>query len=108
MTLAARLTEAVEVVTDDQDRPVHLWWQNRGYDVVAEPSRWFTRRRWWLEESRAERGRAGLVSQEIWRIQIQDPQNASRRTVDLGRSLPTDRWRMLRVHDDPAESEEVE
>lgn len=108
MTLTAGLTEAVEVVTDDQGYPVHLWWQNRGYDVVAEPVRWFDRRRWWVEEARAERGRAGLVSQEIWRIQIQDPRTASRSTVDVGRSLPADRWRLLRIHEAPTEPEEVE
>ncbi|TLP98003.1 hypothetical protein FEF26_06720 [Nesterenkonia salmonea] len=102
------MTEHVEVVVSDQGLPLHLWWRERGYDVVAEPLRWFARRRWWTEEIRAERGRAGLVSQEVWRIQVQDPLTAERITVDVGRSLPADRWRLLRIHENPQEPEAVE
>ncbi|WP_243730459.1 hypothetical protein [Nesterenkonia salmonea] len=104
----SRITEHVEVVVSDQGLPLHLWWRERGYDVVAEPLRWFARRRWWTEEIRAERGRAGLVSQEVWRIQVQDPLTAERITVDVGRSLPADRWRLLRIHENPQEPEAVE
>jgi hypothetical protein len=103
-----QLTEHVEVVVSERGLPLHLWWRERGYDVIAEPLRWFARRRWWAEDSRAERGRAGLVSQEVWRIQIQDPLTAERTTVDLGRTLPAERWRLLRIHESPQEPEAVE
>lgn len=103
-----RITESVEVVMSEQGLPVHLWWRDSGYDVVADPVRWFARRRWWTEEARAERGRAGLVSQEVWRIQVQNPRTAEKVTVDLGRSLPADRWRVLRIHENPSEPEALE
>ncbi|WP_243728979.1 hypothetical protein [Nesterenkonia sphaerica] len=105
---AERITEHVDVVLSERGLPVHLWWRERGYDVIAEPLRWFARRRWWAEDARAERGRAGLVSQEVWRIQIQDPCTAERSTVDLGRSVPAERWRLLRIHASPQETEAVE
>lgn len=104
----SRITEHVDVVVSDQGLPLHLWWRDRSYDVVAEPLRWFARRRWWTEEARAERGRPGLVSQEVWRIQVQEPLTAEKTTVDLGRILPADRWRVLRIHETFQDPEPVE
>lgn len=112
------LTQAVDVTTDPEGRPVAVRWDRHSYAVVAEPVRWFARRRWWLEESRAERGREGLVAQEVWRVQLEDdrpgflrlnsPQTQTHCTVDLSKAMPSGRWRLLRIHETPAEPELVE
>ncbi|GAB3178449.1 hypothetical protein GCM10027060_04330 [Nesterenkonia halophila] len=96
------LTEALEVECDDDGAPYRLSWRDRRHVVVAEPVRWFERRRWWDEESRVERGRgAGVVDHEIWRLQVrlEAAAGAEARTLDLSRHVGSGRWRLLRVHD---------
>lgn len=112
------LSQAVNVTVDSEGRPATVQWDHYSYVVVAQPVRWFARRRWWLEESRAERGREGLVAQEVWRVQLEDNRPGVLRahssetetfcTVDLGRSMPSGRWRLLRIHESPAEPERME
>lgn len=97
-----RLTTELTVECDDAGVPRRLCWRDRWHAVVEEPIRWFERRRWWLEDSRVERGRgAGVVDHEIWRLQIrlEAASRAMPRTVDLSRHTGSDRWRLLRVHD---------
>jgi Family of unknown function (DUF6504) len=93
-------SEAVEVVCSPAGQPLRLRWQGRSYRIVAEPVRWYERRKWWAEELRAERGRgAGLVDQEIWRVQARLNGRSQIRTLDLSHQVDTDRWRLIRVHD---------
>lgn len=112
------LTEGVDVTTDISGRPVRIQWRGRSYTVLKDPLRWFARRRWWLEAHRAERGRPGLVAEEIWRVQLEDEQNTRPLlgssqygmpcTVDLGKSRSSGQWRILRFHELPAPPEAVE
>lgn len=98
---ASPLTEALAVECDDDGVPRRLSWRERRHVVVAEPVRWFERRRWWDEESRVERGRgAGVVDHEIWRLQVrlEAAAGAEARTLDLSRHVGSGRWRLLRVH----------
>jgi hypothetical protein len=70
--------------------------------VAAEPVRWYERRKWWVEERRAERGRgAGLIDHEIWRLQVRlaAARRAPLLTRDLAHHRHSGRWRLVRVHD---------
>jgi hypothetical protein len=89
------------MTVDAKSRPVTLTWQGLRYHVVAKPVRWFERRPWWIEESRAERGREGLVDYEIWRVQIvpERSPSAQARTIDVSRHGRAERWRVVRLHD---------
>ena len=99
----AVLSLPLEVECDEQDRPARVLLDRRWHRLTEEPLRWFERRRWWLEEPRAERGRAGLVDHEIWRVHlVPDPhEGESVRTFDLSRHTGSGRWRLLRDHSRP-------
>ena len=109
-------SESVDVACSAAGQPVALQWAGRQYTVCAEPVRWFERRQWWAEESRAPLGSGpGLVDHEIWRVQVQaDPPRLGSGgpgspeagtlpdeplTLDLSRHLGSGRWRLLRIHD---------
>lgn len=95
-------SESVEVRCTPAGQPLELQWAGRHYTVCAEPSRWYERRQWWAEESRAPLGSGpGLVDHEIWRVQVQDVRRdaAEPLTLDLTRHISSGRWRLLRNHD---------
>ena len=97
----ALFSESVEVTCTDAGQPRTINWKGRSYLVCNEPVRWYERRQWWVEESRAPLGSgAGLVDHEIWRVQIQPTQDDGKSiTLDLVRHLASGRWRLLRIHD---------
>jgi hypothetical protein len=96
-------SDPVEVVLSTAGLPLRLLWHGRRYTLGAEPLRWYERRDWWVEEDRAERGHgAGLVDQEMWRVQARcdgPGTPCELRTFDLVRYLPGDRWRIIKIHD---------
>jgi hypothetical protein len=95
-------TQSVGVERDTQGRPRYLDWQGRRYVVAAEPVRWYERRRWWVEERRAERGQgAGLIDHEIWRLQVRlaTARRAPLVTLDVAHHRDSGRWRLVRAHD---------
>lgn len=95
-------SESVDVRCNPDGQPQELFWAGRNYLVCAEPSRWYERRQWWAEESRAPLGSGpGLVDHEIWRVQVQAAQGdaAELLTLDLTRHIGSGRWRLLRIHD---------
>lgn len=100
-------TESVDVVCNSEGQPQSLVWAGRSYAVCAEPARWYERRQWWAEESRAPLGTGpGVVDHEIWRVQVV-PSRTRREsdvadeplTLDLSRHILSGRWRLLRIHD---------
>lgn len=97
-------SEGVDVVCTPAGQPSALTWAGRRYTVCAEPVRWFERRQWWAEESRAPLGTGpGLVDHEIWRVQVR-PDEAKAApdealTLDLTRNIGSGRWRLLKIHD---------
>ena len=103
-------SESVDVVCSAEGRPESLIWQGSTYTVCAEPVRWYERRQWWAEDSRAPLGSGqGVVDHEIWRVQVL-PTKAARvpaagpaaeepLTLDLARHIRSGRWRLLRIHD---------
>jgi hypothetical protein len=99
-------SEGVDVVCTPAGRPSHLRWAGREYTVCAEPVRWYERRQWWAEETRAPLGTGpGLVDHEIWRVQVKPsdtkagPVPSEPLTLDLARHTGSGRWRLLRIHD---------
>ncbi|MFE4195182.1 DUF6504 family protein [Paenarthrobacter sp. NPDC056912] len=95
-------SEAVEVTCTDTGQPQAVQWKGTSYTVTNEPVRWYERRQWWVEESRAPLGTgAGLVDHEIWRVQLLPAQSDANHTItlDLVRHLGSSRWRLLRIHD---------
>lgn len=95
-------SESVSVVCTPDGQPSTLEWAGRRYTVCAEPVRWFERRKWWAEETRAPLGSGpGLVDHEIWRVQVRAAEEAGDGllTLDLSRHVGSGRWRLLRIHD---------
>ena len=87
--------ENVKVLTNQQGEPVRFSWRNGSYQVTSRPERWFSRKPWWLEASRAQRGiGSGVLEVEMWRI-----------TAAKGVSSPSefellhsnDRWQLVRI-----------
>lgn len=100
-------SQSVDVECSADGEPQVLLWAGRSYFVCAEPVRWYERRQWWAEESRAPLGSGpGLVDHEIWRVQVL-PSSTLRGsvepeeplTLDLTRHIRSGRWRLLRIHD---------
>jgi hypothetical protein len=95
-------SESVDVVCTPSGQPLKLGWAGRHYTVCAEPVRWYERRQWWAEESRAPLGSGpGMVDHEIWRVQVRASEGSSGEmlTLDLSRHVRSGRWRLLRIHD---------
>ena len=96
-------SESVDVVCTPAGQPLRLDWAGRRYTVCAEPVRWYERRQWWVEESRAPVGSGpGLVDHEIWLVQVRAAGNHaadSTLNLDLTRHVGSGRWRLLRIHD---------
>ena len=100
-------SESVDVDCTADGEPCGLLWAGRSYAVCAEPVRWYERRQWWAEESRAPLGSGpGVVDHEIWRVQVlpssqgrgsEEPEEPL--TLDLTRHIRSGRWRLLRIHD---------
>jgi hypothetical protein len=95
-------SESVDVVCTPSGQPLKLGWAGRHYTVCAEPVRWYERRQWWAEESRAPLGSGpGMVDHEIWRVQVRASEGSPGEvlTLDLARHVGSGRWRLLRIHD---------
>ena len=91
-----RIDEAVLVATDNVGEPVGFSWRGCTYRVGSRPIRWFTRRAWWLDSPRANRGfGASLLEIEMWRIEAFANQEA--RQFELTHSVDDDAWRLVRV-----------
>ncbi len=98
-------SQSVDVECTAEGVPQRLLWAGLSYAVCAEPVRWYERRQWWTEESRAPLGSGpGLVDHEIWRVQVlpDHPVRGGQEeplTLDLTRHIQSGRWRLLRIHD---------
>jgi hypothetical protein len=97
-------SESVDVVCAPDGQPLSLTWAGRSYSICAEPVRWYERRQWWDEVTRAPLGSGqGVVDHEIWRVQVlpvaaRDGSD-QQLTLDLTRHTGSGRWRLLRIHD---------
>ena len=95
-------SESVDVDCAADGQPSSLLWAGRSYTVCTEPVRWYERRQWWAEESRAPLGSGpGVVDHEIWRVQVlpsapvRGAQAAEPLTLDLTDHRDLERVRKL-------------
>ena len=104
-------SEGIEVVQTAAGLPLRLVWRGIRYTLAADPVRWYERRNWWDEVTRAAPGAgAGLVDREIWRVQVRRDGGADSTamlTLDLVKYLPAGRWRIIKIHDALTESVEA-
>ncbi len=89
--------ETVKVLTNQAGEPVRFSWRNGSYQVTSRPERWFSRKPWWLEASRAQRGIGPAVLEvEMWRITaskgIHSPSE-----FELLHNQDNDRWQLVRI-----------
>ena len=90
------LTESVDVDCDAEGVPVGVRWRGRVYRVAQDPVRWYERRAWWAEDLRLPRERgAGVVDQQMGRVQVQLGPRTELLTLELVHTLDTGRWRLL-------------
>lgn len=72
--------------------PVEFKWQGASYQVVEKPVRWFSRRQWWAEAARVQRGIGKEVLEvEMWRL------NTNAGFVEL-MHLAQNEWRLVRTY----------
>ena len=91
-------TQSVEVALSQNGMPLRVTWGGRTWKVCARPVRWFERRAWWQESTRAERGHgAGLVDHEIWRLQVRLGERDAPRTLHVSHQPQTGRWRLINL-----------
>ena len=87
--------ENVKVLTNQQGEPVRFSWRNGSYQVTSRPERWFSRKPWWLEASRAQRGIGPEVLEvEMWRITAAKGINSPSQFELLHSN---DRWQLVRI-----------
>lgn len=93
-------TESIQVSCAPNGVPLRVSWQGCDYRLVAEPQRWFERRKWWDEKLRVPRGvGAGMVDYEIWRLEITPVVGRGRmQSVDVSFDPQSTRWRLVRVN----------
>ena len=85
----------VVVSLNQTGEPVEFKWQGASYRVLEKPVRWFSRRQWWAEASRVQRGIGKEVLEvEMWRLQT----NAG--FVELMHPAPNE-WRLVRTYHSP-------
>lgn len=99
-------TEAIEVTRAANGMPLRVKWQGKDYRLVAEPHRWFERRKWWDENLRIPRGiGAGMADYEMWRLQLSLVNGTQEvHSVDVSFDAQTQRWRLVRMHETLARS----
>ncbi|MGP9781135.1 hypothetical protein CQ017_01485 [Arthrobacter sp. MYb224] len=93
-------TESIQVSCAPSGVPLRVSWQGCEYRLVAEPQRWFERRKWWDENLRIPRGiGAGLADYEIWRLEItRAAGRGPTRSIDVSFDPQSTRWRLIRVN----------
>lgn len=99
-------TESIEVSRAANGMPLRVKWQGQEYRLVAEPERWFERRKWWDENLRIPRGiGAGMADYEMWRLQLAPAMGGGApHSVDLSFDPQSERWRLVRIHVELAHS----
>lgn len=84
--------ENVSVSLNQVGEPVSFNWLGASYPVVSKPVRWFSRRQWWAEASRAQKGVGkDVLEVEMWRLHTKDG------FVELMHNAQND-WRLVRTY----------
>jgi len=92
-----QVDESVKVLTNQSGEPVRFSWRNGSYQVTSRPERWYSRKPWWLEASRAQRGiGAQVLEVEMWRITASKG-ISSPNQFELVHSQSDDGWQLVRI-----------
>lgn len=92
-----QVDETVKVSTNQAGEPVRFSWRNGSYQVTSRPERWYARKPWWLEASRAQRGIGSQILEvEMWRITASKG-ISSPNQFELTHSQPDDGWQLVRI-----------
>ena len=99
-----QLDENVLVSTNQNGEPIGFLWRDSNYKVRARPIRWFTRRNWWVEAARVQKGVGPEVLEvEIWRMTASESDDSAKTQFEISHSQDdkTGRktWRLVRVYD---------
>lgn len=92
-----RVDECVEVRTNQLGEPIGFNWRNASYRVITKPVRWFSRRDWWVEAARAQRGiGAGVLEVEMWRLSaIREAHSPAQ--FELIHTEENKQWKLVRI-----------
>lgn len=98
-----QVDEPVFVLVNQSGEPVGFQWRGSSYRIGEKPIRWFARRDWWAEATRAQRGiGSGLLEVEMWRLSATDTSGTKRIQFELMHQLDylatLEKWRMVRVY----------
>jgi hypothetical protein len=94
-----QVDEKVKVLTNQRGEPVRFSWRNGNYQVTSRPERWYSRKSWWLEASRAQRGIGSAVLElEMWRLTASKGISSPAR-FELVHNQLDDRWQLVRIFD---------
>jgi hypothetical protein len=92
-----QVDERVKVLTNQQGEPVRFSWRNGSYQVTSRPERWYSRKSWWLEASRAQRGVGQAVLEvEMWRLSAAKGASSPAQ-FELVHNQLDDRWQLVRI-----------
>lgn len=96
-TAMIRVDEPVQVKTNQTGEPIGFSWRNGDYQVLSKPVRWFSRRDWWVESARAQRGiGSGVLEIEMWRLSA-SKDSSSPAHFELIHTEINNSWQLVRV-----------
>ncbi|WP_373418297.1 DUF6504 family protein [Arthrobacter sp. BF1] len=88
--------ERVNVRTTAAGSPLEFEWRARHYRMTELPLRFFTRRPWWTEQNRIQKGiGAQVLETEIWRVTAAGRGRSAERVFEL--SHEDSHWRLSRI-----------
>lgn len=88
--------ERVDVRLTPAGSPLGFEWRARHYRMTETPLRFFTRRPWWLEQNRVQKGiGAQVLETEVWRMTAAGNGRAASRVYELTREDSD--WRLARI-----------
>jgi hypothetical protein len=92
-----RVDEPVAVELNRSGEPVGFSWRDGKYRVISRPERWFSRRNWWDESARAQRGiGAGVLEVEMWRLSA-TKESALPAQFELIHTQLDGNWQLVRI-----------
>lgn len=88
--------ERVEVWTTPAGSPLGFQWRSGRYRMTELPMRFFTRRPWWAEQCRVQKGiGAQVLETEVWRLTASLRGRSAERVFELTREDA--HWQLARI-----------
>jgi len=94
-----QVDEKVTVAVTQNGQPIGFIWRNDSYVVTEKPERWFTRKPWWNEASRVNKGAGqSALEVEIWRLLAIDAAAKKKTQYEFIHCPDDNTWRMVRIY----------